>query len=166
LIEITLDGVETGNVIVYPPFDVNTTGLCYDPTGNGGAGTFWFVELTNDQLYEVRRDGTLVNPDGTPQTCLDDGSGLFGNGVSVHPVTGTLEVLVGEIASGDANQIVPVDRVTGETIGPVTGLQALQDLGETATRGFIRDRDDPNGRMWVTGRTIQVIVEIDPTDLE
>ncbi|MHC4910073.1 MAG: hypothetical protein ACYTF9_10165 [Planctomycetota bacterium] len=30
----------------------------------------------------------------------------------------------------------------------------------------IRDKDDPNGRMWVTGRTTQLIIEIDPPDLE
>ena len=64
-------------------------------------------------MVHINSAGTVIGT--VPQSCLDTGAGLFGNGGDVKD--GILYTLVGDLTAPTADRAVPLDQTTGDTLG-------------------------------------------------
>ncbi|MHC4992858.1 MAG: hypothetical protein ACYTGC_17945, partial [Planctomycetota bacterium] len=158
VVENTLDGVATGNSVALP-----SGGLPAGIEIGFTTGHFFYVDIVDDQVWQVNRAGDEIQ--NYPQTCIDEGEGSFGNSLDV--LNDRVEVLVGPLDSenGTADRTVPVvgsGRTPEATSGPVTGLL---DVPSTFISSFVRNRADPNGSMFVAASGGDLLLEIDPADI-
>jgi hypothetical protein len=161
LVESDLAGVPTGNVISCLPSSGGlVSGLSYNPDGDGGAGTFIYIDIVGDDVFEITRSSAVVRQ--IPQSCLDaDGSsGVFGNGTAFS--CGFIEVLAGSVDVAAVDRAVLIDSSTGADLGLTTEL--LVTTGDTFLNGFVRHPADPNGLMYVIGNATNTIFTVDPAD--
>jgi hypothetical protein len=161
LVEADLAGVATGNVISCLPTSGGLpSGLSYNPNGDGGAGTFIYLDITSDDVFEITRASAVVRQ--IPQSCLADGSGgVFGNGPAF--TCGFIEVLAGPLAGGAVDRAVVIDSSTGADLGSTTELFSI--TGDTFLNGLVRHPANPSGIMYVIGNSTSTIFKVDPADI-
>ncbi|MEM1089687.1 MAG: Ig-like domain-containing protein [Pseudomonadota bacterium] len=131
------------------------TGVEYDAT----LDAFFYIDIVTDDIYAVDRLGNLLPGYPVPQTSLDTGAGLFGNGLDV--IEGKLDVLVGEISAGQVTQSEITD-IFGTSLGVNTPLTAIPD---DFINDLVRSRLDPNGVVYVVGNATSAIYAVEPANL-
>ncbi|MDX1531577.1 MAG: choice-of-anchor D domain-containing protein, partial [Rhodothermales bacterium] len=140
-IEVALDGTPTGAVVDITAPDVLAIGLSYSQAFDA----FFYIDIVDDDIYAVNPDGTLVDGYPVNQTCLDDGAGVFGNGLDA--LGDQLDVIVGTSAAGRPDRVQVTDAETGDCITDDEG-EDLSTPIEVTTDGFLngvlRARQDPN----------------------
>ncbi len=156
LVEGDLTGAFTGNFIILP---VSVGGLAagveYDPA----LDAFFYVDIAADDIFAVDRTGAVLPGYPVPQTSLDTGAGLFGNGLDV--IEGRLDVLVGLIPDGQATQSEVTD-IFGNNLGVNTPMTSIPD---TFINDLVRSRLDPNGVVYVVGNATSTIYALEPANL-
>ena len=165
IVEANLAGVATGNVITCVPTANGgglPAGLCYNPDGDGGSGTFLYNDIIVDDIFEITRTGGLVSQ--IPKSCADDGAGgaAFGNGIDC--TCNGIEVLVGSSSFGTTERAVLIDPVTGEDAGAATELFTV--TGDTFINGIVRHPTAPSTRLYVVGSATNTLFIINPADLD
>ena len=150
LVEGFRDGTATGNTITLP-----TSGLAAGVEYSELLDAFFYVDIGNDDIYAVNRSGTPLVGYPAPQTDLDMGQGLFGNGLDIFG--NRLDVLATEVDIQP--QAVYTDRF-GNNLGIQTDLSATAD---NFVNDIVRSRLDPDGILYVVGNATGTLYAIEPT---
>jgi uncharacterized protein YjiK len=139
----TVAAMDLGGELIEGPFpsgvvtdpeneDAAVPALLFNPAGNGGAGSFWYLEILSGTLQERARDGTLlqscVHPDTAAEPPPPDSTfAAFAFGLTAVPGAGfeLFEVSGGRIRDLKASRVIRVSSSTCEPTGPEVPLDAL-----------------------------------------
>ena len=155
-IETDMTGTPVGSAFNVPigPSGL-PTGIAFDLTGTDGNPSLWYIDIVNDDIFEIDLTGAQKSSFHHP---LDDGGGVFGNGLDVTNSAGFIDLLGGTSADGQVTDAFVVNKD-----GSYTGLPPTSVLqtGDTFINDVVRSTYTGIAALYLVGNSTNAIYVVE-----